>query len=88
MNDRIARAALTRLFEPGDRVGQALIGRLGAYAALRLATGAQPAHTLPDVTRGVGRRVEALGSTGSGCRPGKGPGHDRTFGRRVPDPRR
>jgi DNA processing protein len=40
--DRIARAALPRLFEPGDAVGRALIGRLGAYAALRLATGAQP----------------------------------------------
>ncbi len=50
MNDGIARGALTRLFEPGDPVGQALVGRLGAYAALRLATGAQPAHTLPDVT--------------------------------------
>jgi DNA processing protein len=50
MNDRIARAALTRLFEPNDTVGRTLVGRLGAYAALRLATGAQPAHTLPDVT--------------------------------------
>ncbi|MFF2347696.1 hypothetical protein [Pseudarthrobacter sp. NPDC058119] len=49
MNDRIARAALTRLFEPGD-IGGALVGRLGAYTALRLATGAQSAHTLPDVT--------------------------------------
>ena len=50
MNDRIARAALTRLFEPGDRVARALVGRLGAYAALRLATGAQPLHTIPEVT--------------------------------------
>lgn len=50
MNDRIARAALTRLFEPNDSVGRTLVGRLGAYAALRLATGAQPDHTLPDVT--------------------------------------
>ncbi|UKA56674.1 DNA-processing protein DprA (plasmid) [Arthrobacter sp. FW305-BF8] len=50
MNDRIARAALTRLFEPHDTVGRTLVGRLGAYAALRLATGAQPAHTLPDMT--------------------------------------
>ncbi|MEN8582776.1 DNA-processing protein DprA [Burkholderia sp. RS01] len=50
MNDRIARAALTRLFEPNDTVGRTLVGRLGAYAALRLATGAQPAHTLPHVT--------------------------------------
>ena len=50
MNDRIARAALTRLLEPNDTVGRTLVGRLGAYAALRLATGAQPDHTLPDVT--------------------------------------
>ncbi|WP_423185087.1 DNA-processing protein DprA [Arthrobacter sp. NyZ413] len=50
MNDRIARAALTRLFEPGDRVGRALVGRLGAYASLRLATGAQPVHAIPEVT--------------------------------------
>lgn len=50
MNDRIARAALTRLFEPNDTVGRTLVGRLGAYAALRLATGAQPTPTLPDVT--------------------------------------
>lgn len=50
MNDRIARAALTRLFEPNDTVGRTLVGRLGAYAALRLATGAQAAHTLPEVT--------------------------------------
>ena len=49
MNDRIARAALTRLFEPGDRVGLDLVGRLGAFAALRLATGAESAHTLPEV---------------------------------------
>ena len=50
MNDRIARAALTRLFEPGDRVGRALVGRLGAYAALRFATGAQPVHAIPEAT--------------------------------------
>ena len=50
MNDRSARAALTRLFEPGDRVGRALVGRLGAHAALRLTTGAQPVHAIPEVT--------------------------------------
>ncbi|WP_426990833.1 DNA-processing protein DprA [Pseudarthrobacter sp. Y6] len=48
--DRIARAALTRLFEPADKVGHALVARLGAYAALRFATGAQPAHTVPGIT--------------------------------------
>ncbi|MFK4637192.1 DNA-processing protein DprA [Paenarthrobacter histidinolovorans] len=45
MNDRIARAALTRLFDPQDTTGRALVGALGAYAALRVATGAQPPHT-------------------------------------------
>jgi DNA processing protein len=65
MNDRIARAALTRLFEPHDTLGRTLVGRLGAYAALRLATSAQPAHTLPGRDRrGTGRRIEALGTPG------------------------
>lgn len=45
MNDRIARAALTRLFDPQEATGRALVGTLGAYAALRIATGEQPAHT-------------------------------------------
>ena len=49
MNDSIACAALTRLLEPSDRVGLALVGRLGAYAGLRLASGAQGAHTLADI---------------------------------------
>jgi DNA processing protein len=48
--DRIARAALTRLFEPTDKVGHALVARLGAYAALRIATGAQPAHAFREIT--------------------------------------
>lgn len=50
MNDRIARAALTRLFEPGDTVARALVGTLGAYAALRIVTGEQPAHTFRHIT--------------------------------------
>lgn len=66
MNDRIARAALTRVFEPGDRIGRALVGRLGAYAALRLATGAQPVHAIPEATvERTGRGPEALGASGT-----------------------
>ena len=42
MNDRIARAALTRLFDPQDATGRTLVGTLGAYPALRVATGVQP----------------------------------------------
>ena len=40
--DRTARAALTRLFEPGDLVGRALVAKHGAHAALRIAIGARP----------------------------------------------
>ena len=50
MNDRIARAALSRLFEPRDATGRALIGTLGAYAALRIVTGDQPPHTFAHIT--------------------------------------
>lgn len=50
MNDRIARAALTHLFDPQDATGRALVGTLGAYAALRIVTGHQPAHTFAHIT--------------------------------------
>ncbi|MBP2269219.1 DNA processing protein [Pseudarthrobacter sp. PvP004] len=50
MNDRIARAALTRLFDPQEATGRALVGTLGAYAALRMVTGDQPAHTFRHIT--------------------------------------
>lgn len=52
MNDenRTARAALTRLFEPGDKVGRALVARHGAHVALRIAIGARPAYPFRDVT--------------------------------------
>lgn len=50
MNDRIARAALTRLFDPQDTIGRMLVGSLGAYAALRIATGDQPVHTFRHIT--------------------------------------
>uniref|UniRef100_UPI003F49A0BE DNA-processing protein DprA n=1 Tax=Paenarthrobacter ureafaciens TaxID=37931 RepID=UPI003F49A0BE len=50
MNDRIARAALTRLFDPQDPTGRAVVGTLGAYAALRIVTGEQPVHTFAHIT--------------------------------------
>ncbi|MBU8867846.1 DNA-processing protein DprA [Paenarthrobacter aromaticivorans] len=50
MNDRIARAALTRLFDPQDSTGRALVGTLGAYAALRIVTGDQPVHSFRHIT--------------------------------------
>jgi DNA processing protein len=48
--NRTARAALTRLFEPGDIVGRALVAKHGAHAALRIAVGARPARPFLDVT--------------------------------------
>jgi DNA processing protein len=48
--DRIARAALTRLFEPGDIVGRALVAKHGAASALEIATGVQAAVPFWDVT--------------------------------------
>jgi DNA processing protein len=50
MNDRIARAALTRLFEPADSVGRALVAKHGAYPALRIAIGARPAYSFGNAT--------------------------------------
>lgn len=48
--DRLARAALTRLFEPNDRTGRALVGHHGAPVALSIATGATPALPFIGVT--------------------------------------
>jgi DNA processing protein len=42
--ERIARAALTRLFEPADILGLALIAEYGAHGALRIAIGARAAY--------------------------------------------
>jgi DNA processing protein len=50
MDDRTARAALTRLFEPGDTVGLALVAEHGAYTALRIAIGAKPAYPFGSIT--------------------------------------
>lgn len=50
MDDRTARAALTRLFEPGDTVGLALVAHYGAPDALRIAITAKPAYAFGNVT--------------------------------------
>ncbi|MCB5280487.1 DNA-processing protein DprA [Arthrobacter sp. ES1] len=50
MDDRTARAALTRLFEPGDTVGLALVAHYGAPDALRIAITARPAYAFGNVT--------------------------------------
>lgn len=50
MNDRTARAALTRLFEPSDTVGLALVSHYGAPDALRIAMTAKPAYAFGNVT--------------------------------------
>lgn len=47
--ERLARASLTRLFEPRDTVGLALVAQHGAHAALRIAIGARPAFVFPGV---------------------------------------
>lgn len=48
--DRTARAALTRLFEPGDIAGRALVAKHGAHATFRIAVGARLAYPFWDVT--------------------------------------
>ena len=65
MNDRIARAALTRLFDSQDFTGRALVQALGAHAALRVATGAQPPHTFrhireEDLNEGLRRWAQRI----------------------------
>jgi DNA processing protein len=48
--NRIARAALTRMFAPTDLVAQALVARHGAHTAYRIALGARPVSPFWDVT--------------------------------------
>ncbi|UKA73446.1 DNA-processing protein DprA [Arthrobacter sp. FW306-06-A] len=48
--NRIARAALTRMFAPTDLVARALVARHGAHAAYRMALGARPVFPFWDVT--------------------------------------
>ncbi|WP_416430449.1 DNA-processing protein DprA [Paenarthrobacter nicotinovorans] len=52
MNDenRIARAALTRMFTPGDDVARKLVARHGAHPAYRMALRARPLFPFWDVT--------------------------------------
>lgn len=57
--NRIARASLTRLFEPGDPVARALVAKHGAHTALRIAIGARPAFPFWDVT--ADELADALG---------------------------
>lgn len=66
-DDRMARAALTRIFEPGDRVALALVGKHGAVWALHIVLGALPVVPFWDVTydelkaavaRGAGRHTD------------------------------
>lgn len=47
---RIARAALTALFDPSDGLAQKLVLDLGAHAAYQIAIGAQPVHAFADVS--------------------------------------
>jgi DNA processing protein len=66
-DDRMARAALTRIFEPGDRVALALVGKHGAVWALRIVLGALPVVPFWDIShdeleaavaRGAGRHTD------------------------------
>ena len=52
MNDenRIARAALTRMFAPSDHVARGLVAHHGAHAAYRMALGARPVFPFWDIT--------------------------------------
>ena len=93
--ERQARAALSRLMEPSDWVGLALVAAVGPVDALRIATGAlAPGRSLQgDVQELLGRAAEDSGARTlaealerwaprareSGTRPG--PGHHRPLRR-------
>jgi DNA processing protein len=49
--ERTARASLTRLFEPADIVGQALVAEHGTVDALKIATRAHPVRPFGDVSK-------------------------------------
>lgn len=77
---RIARAALSRLFEPLDPMGMLLVEAFGPQEALRIACGQAPeedvaamARFLDDAGRG-GARAGDGSSTASGAEPGGRPG--------------
>ncbi|KIA74379.1 DNA protecting protein DprA [Arthrobacter sp. MWB30] len=63
MNERIARAALTRLFEPQDKVGHALLAQLGAEELL---DGLTTSRTLP---RPAGITAEEFATAHQGWSP-------------------
>lgn len=64
MNDeRIARAALSRLMEPQDAAGLALIRLTGAVDALRIASGDLTAG--PTLERDIGEALSEAGGSGS-----------------------
>lgn len=47
---RVARAALTALFDPNDELASRLLLDLGAYTAYGIATGAQPVQRFADIS--------------------------------------
>ena len=59
-----SRAALSRLFEPSDNVGLALVAAVGPVDGLRVATGNLPAGK--ELRREVAEELEAAGSSGRG----------------------
>ncbi|MDK1328084.1 DNA-processing protein DprA [Arthrobacter sp. zg-Y1143] len=61
----LARAALSRLFEPSDTVGLALVSAAGPTAALRIASG--EVRLPPEVAAGIG---QMLGPAGMASSPG------------------
>ncbi|MDQ4490734.1 DNA-processing protein DprA [Sinomonas sp. ASV486] len=66
---RIARAALSRLFEPLDPVGMLLVEAFGPLEALRIASGQAPADDLAALARvldGAGRGPAATLQSGTG----------------------
>lgn len=47
---RVARAALTALFDPNDELASRLVLDLGAHTAYKIATGAQPVQRFADIS--------------------------------------
>ena len=66
---RVARAALSRLFEPLDPVGTALVSILGPVEALRIATGRSGTDRAEAVLAAPGARGGALASALERWRP-------------------
>lgn len=64
--ERVARAALSRLIEPGDKVASALVGTVGAVEAVRWIRSESPAP--PEWQRSVVGALRADGPAGAGAR--------------------